>query len=308
VAALDEQACAKPISSECAEALATVTGVATDRRLAALSELWLAQAQAMKPGSAQQAAWLETIRYAYAYLFLGDHTPGERAFEDRQTQVRDWYNYAVEHAATGMFEVRQQMPTQLPDQTSWNIAGWELKLDMRGARLPGSTAVPAELLPASSLSFRGLRSLYRRDGFGAELVAVIPDESLSAAPTRGGRPAAKHDQQPLPWSEMPAPSMTVLLHPDGDNLDSVLHARTARLTVHDPYVESAIMLRGQRAAGGQFHGRLWRMAGPCQFQPPVAAQPARARGWHRPPARLLDAALRSEQADHRHAARTGQQP
>lgn len=157
VAALDEQACAKPISSECAEALATVTGVATDRRLAALSELWLAQAQAMKPGSAQQAAWLETIRYAYAYLFLGDHTPGERAFEDRQTQVRDWYNYAVEHAATGMFEVRQQMPTQLPDQTSWNIAGWELKLDMRGARLPGSTAVPAELLPASSLSFRGLR-------------------------------------------------------------------------------------------------------------------------------------------------------
>ena len=33
---------------------------------------------------------------------------------------------------------------------------------------------------------------------------------------------------------MPAPSMTVLLHPDGDNLDSVLHARTARLTVHDP--------------------------------------------------------------------------
>lgn len=70
VAALDEQACAKPISSECAEALATVTGVATDRRLAALSELWLAQAQAMKPGSAQQAAWLETIRYAYAYLFM----------------------------------------------------------------------------------------------------------------------------------------------------------------------------------------------------------------------------------------------
>ena len=62
VAALDEQACAKPISLKCAEALAAVTGVATDRRLAALSELWLAQAQVMKPGSAQQAAGLETIR------------------------------------------------------------------------------------------------------------------------------------------------------------------------------------------------------------------------------------------------------
>ena len=246
VAALDAQACAKPISADCVEALAAVTGVAADRRLAALSELWLAQAQAMKPGSEQQAAWLETIRYAYAYLFFGDHTPGERAFEDRQTQVRDWYNYAVERAATGMFEVRQQMSTQLPAQTRWNIAGWELQLDMRSARLPGSTAVPAELLPASSLSFRGLRSLYRRDGFGAELVAVMPDEPLTSAPIRDGRPAAKRNQQPLPWSEMPAPSMTILLHPDGDDLDSVLHTRTVRLTVHDPYVESAIMLRGQR--------------------------------------------------------------
>ena len=242
VAALDAQACAKPISADCVEALAAVTGVAADRRLAALSELWLAQAQAMKPGSEQQAAWLETIRYAYAYLFFGDHTPGERAFEDRQTQVRDWYNYAVERAATGMFEVRQQMSTQLPAQTRWNIAGWELQLDMRSARLP----VPAELLPVSSLSFRGLRSLYRRDGFGAELVAVMPDEPLTSAPTRDGHPAAKRNQQPLPWSEMPAPSMTVLLHPDGDDLDSVLHTRTVRLTVHDPYVESAIMLRGQR--------------------------------------------------------------
>lgn len=246
VAALDAQACAKPVSADCVEALAAVSGVGTDRRLAALSELWLAQAQAMKPGSAQQAAWLETIRYAYAYLFLGDHTPGERAFEDRQTQVRDWYNYAVEHAATSLFEVRQQMPMQLPAQTSWNIAGWELKLDMRSARLPGNTAVPAELLPASSLSFRGLRSLYRRDGFGAELVAVMPDDPLTSAPARDGRPAAKRNQQPLTWSEMPAPSMTVLLHPDGDNLDSVLRTRTVRLTVHDPYVESVIMLRGQR--------------------------------------------------------------
>ena len=246
VAALDAQACAKPISTDCVQALVAVTGVGTDRRLAALSELWLAQAEAMKPGPEQQAAWLETIRYAYAYLFLGDHTPGERAFEDRQTQVRDWYNYAVEHAATGMFELRQKMPTQLPAQTSWNIAGWELKLDMRGARLPGSTAVPAELLPASSLSFRGLRSLYRRDGFGAELVTVMPDDTPTVAPTRDGRPAARRNQRPPPWSEMPAPSMTVLLHPEGDDLDSVLHTRTVRLTVHDPYVESAIMLRGQR--------------------------------------------------------------
>ena len=76
VAALDAQACAKPISTDCVQALVAVTGVGTDRRLAALSELWLAQAEAMKPGPEQQAAWLETIRYAYAYLFFGDYAPG----------------------------------------------------------------------------------------------------------------------------------------------------------------------------------------------------------------------------------------
>lgn len=31
-----------------------------------------------------------------AYLFFTGRAAGERAFEDRQTQVRDWYNYAVQ--------------------------------------------------------------------------------------------------------------------------------------------------------------------------------------------------------------------
>ena len=46
-------------------------GVATDRRLAAIVRTMAGAGSGQaKPGSAQQAAWLETIRYAYAYLFL----------------------------------------------------------------------------------------------------------------------------------------------------------------------------------------------------------------------------------------------
>ena len=37
-------------------------------------------------------ALMETARHAWAYLFFTGRAPGERAFEDRQTQVRDWYN------------------------------------------------------------------------------------------------------------------------------------------------------------------------------------------------------------------------
>ncbi|WP_242500213.1 LOG family protein [Nitrosomonas eutropha] len=67
----------------------------------ALAELWLQQAMAAQPArSANSAAaglqpWLETARHAWAYLFFTEHTPGERAFDERQAQVRDWYNVAL---------------------------------------------------------------------------------------------------------------------------------------------------------------------------------------------------------------------
>lgn len=48
-------------------------------------------------------AWLEAARYAYAYLFYSGRSPSDRAFEDRQTQVRDYYNYAAEKAAVVLF-------------------------------------------------------------------------------------------------------------------------------------------------------------------------------------------------------------
>lgn len=70
--------------------------------------------------------------------------------------------------------------------------------------------MPEELLPASSLSFKGLRSVYRRDGFGAELVAVLENHPLGVTraedepviESRGHR--RRRPLTPL-WSEMPSP-------------------------------------------------------------------------------------------------------
>src|SRR5690606_22387523 len=102
---LDEDACATTPSVECMRALTAVSGIAEERRLAALAELWTQQAIALTPEGTdpirddQIDAWLEAARHAYAYLFFSGRAPGERAFEDRQTQVRDYYNYAVQRAA-----------------------------------------------------------------------------------------------------------------------------------------------------------------------------------------------------------------
>ncbi|MBR7559799.1 hypothetical protein KC218_24945, partial [Mycobacterium tuberculosis] len=85
---------------------------------------------------------------------------------------------------------------------------------------------PTELVPAASLSFTGtLRSVHRRDGFGAELVAVMDDPAGSTAtPPSAATPAAQASTPAAQsWSEMPSPSMTVLLRFSGKNLWEVLH-------------------------------------------------------------------------------------
>lgn len=83
-------------------------------RLATLSESWVKQAIGLTPKpkgdktapltDAALDAWLEAARYAYAYLFFSGRTPAERAFEDWQTQVRDYYNYAAEQSAALVFQ------------------------------------------------------------------------------------------------------------------------------------------------------------------------------------------------------------
>ncbi|MCD9029038.1 alpha/beta fold hydrolase [Luteimonas sp. BDR2-5] len=263
VAGLDAGQCAKP-SVDCIDALREVSGISGERRLSALSELWLQQAIALPaapprkagPGAVQAAAdarlqaWMEAARHAYAYLFFSARTPGERAFEDRQTQVRDYYNHAVEEAITLLFEDRARDAPGSDASGTFHPAGWTLRMDLSRVRLPEGTQLPRELTPASSLSFQGLRSTYRRDGFGAELVAVLEDDPVTTvlpeADTAEADVGPPHRRPRAPaWSEMPSPSLTVLFQFDGDDLDAILATRAVRVSVHDPYIDSSITLHGQ---------------------------------------------------------------
>ncbi len=277
VAGVDTGAC-KDLVRACVDALTAVEGISEERRLSALSELWLHHA-IQQPGlpsrdaddaalaqvafEARFQAWMEVARHAYAYLFFTARTPGERAFEDRQTQVRDYYNAAVEQATTMLFQARSA--DAAADIDVITEAGWTLRVDMGRVRLPEGQPLPQQIVPASSLTFQGLRSIYRRDGFGAELVAVMADDPVTSlrppapddpdADTDGeaSEMAGGHDPQrrrqrrgtPPAWSEMPSPTLTVLLRFAGDDLASVLATREALLSVHDPYVDHDVSLQGQ---------------------------------------------------------------
>src|SRR5690606_20137858 len=245
VAALDGEACAAPPADACTRALASAPGLSEERRLAALAELWTQQAMALAPGDQPPTsgpalrAWLEAARHAYAYLFFSERAPGERAFEDRQTQVRDYYNHAVQQAAIGMFARWQEggvdagssggAGADVPGNgaAAIDIAGWTIRSDMSGIRMPEGVDLPQELVPASALNFAGLRSIYRRDGFGAEVVAVMGEDPVTtvAAPALdaeagSGDPdeQARGRERPRAWSEMPSPALTLLIRFPGDDL------------------------------------------------------------------------------------------
>ena len=233
---LDTKTCMADVP-RCHYTLATATGLYDEQRMASLAELWTLQARAAQkipslPGTRTQAevqAWLEAARHAWAYLFFTERKPSDRAFEDRQVQVRDYYNYAVQQAVTGLFELRRHDLQNIPEQ----FGDWQLTTDFSGLWLPANKGMPNELVPATSLRFSGLRNQYRRDGFGAELVSVFQSaedaqQLLVASASLEGPP------QP-PFQESLFPAVTVLLRFGGNTMQEVLSTHQVELQALDPY-------------------------------------------------------------------------
>ena len=240
-------------ASDCITPMSQRPGVDTEVRLAALAELWtlvaLNQVQADRKAGvtaslASHQAWLEAARHAYAYLFFSGRSPDQRALEDRQLQVRDYYNTAVEQVTAVLFERAREQAANGGSGTQLQLAeqGWKItaRYDQLGLR-----SVPRAMMAASSISFAGLRSSYRRDGFGAELVVEMEPPQLAlpmdaAEPEEGPRGI---EDIPV-FSEMPAVNATAVLHFAGSTLEQVLASRELTLDVYAPERTASITLQG----------------------------------------------------------------
>ncbi|HEL4239359.1 TPA: alpha/beta fold hydrolase [Stenotrophomonas maltophilia] len=266
VAGLDEGVCAKP-GLPCIEAMEASIVVREEDKRSSLAELWLQYAMTLPApkreystsGRAKSAiteldadfqprldAWMQVARQAYAYLFFTERTANQRGFEDRQTQVRDYYNLAVQEASVQLYNAYATGRVHA-EASHFQLGRWTFVLAPSGEASPLDKRTPTELVPAASLSFTGtLRSVHRRDGFGAELVAVMDDPTATPATTTPATtPATKTTPVPQSWSEMPSPSMTVLLRFSGKNLWEVLHDDEPELEIHDPYQVTEVTLHGQ---------------------------------------------------------------
>lgn len=228
--------------ARCRHDVAASSGLDDELRLSVLSELWLQEGLVLErqQGADHDTvvnAYLEAARHAYAYLFQTARRPEQRALEERQGQVRDYYNFSVQQAVTHLFQAAQQGARKSeplnPDGSfqlvsgPWHISG---RIDDGLAR---SGAIPRELVPAPSLSFAGLRNQYRRDGIGASLVAATSSTTLST-----------DSQVHEPFRETPFASTTVVLDFTGDSLAAILATHQAAMTVYDPYRRTGVTLGG----------------------------------------------------------------
>ena len=231
VIALSRDECAANFV-RCTNTLLYSDGLDDERRLSALAELWLAfaiQSDRAKQGETVSDtaldAYLQSARYGYAYLFFTARRPGERAFETRQSQVLNFYNYATQRAVANFFKLLPRLGTEW-DTAS--VAGWRLLKPSSDVYLGSGDRIPHDLIPAEGLRFSGLRNSYRRDGFGSEFVAI------GATPSNAG-----------PWRESNYVPLTAVLEFPGDTLQNVLDTRDVRVHASSPYLDSNIALDGQ---------------------------------------------------------------
>lgn len=233
VVALGAKQCMQSFDT-CSGIVEHSTALDEERRLSALSELWLARALRGDRGPAMDDAtldaYLQCARYAYAYLFYTARTPASRVFDQRQAKVITFYDYAVERVVGRWF---QELPKLGAGWTRAQLAGWTVLRPDTDLHLRD---VPAELIPASALRFKGLRNVYRRDGFGSDFVAVAPPRAADA-------PAA-------PWREPRYAAMTGVLVFGGDTLDEVLATKQVQLLARDPYRDASVDIAGREVPLG----------------------------------------------------------
>lgn len=225
--------------ADCTDTLAHSPGLSNEQRLSALSELWLGKAikgDRAKSDALMDAptldAYLQSARYAYAYLFYTTRPPSERAFEVRQGQVIGFYNFSVQRAVSRFF---QELPKLGAQWTETSLAGWTVLRPQTDLRLANQGHPPTELIPAAGLRFNGLRNIYRRDGFGSDFVAVAPAQEAASE---------------VPWRDPDYVSMTGALVFGGNTLAEVLASKQVQLLARDPYRDDGMTIGDRRVPLG----------------------------------------------------------
>ncbi|MEN8549191.1 alpha/beta fold hydrolase [Acinetobacter soli] len=186
----------------------------------------------------------KSIRYSYAYLFLTQRKPQDRIFDNRQVQIRDFYNQAIAKQVTlyGLRNPQKQVQTQI------QLGDNTYRINFND--FPQLAKQPLEKFISSyNLNFSGLRTINRRDGFGSEFVAVFPPSNRKESSKyivdplhynfKSGQNPNIHDARYL--------AVTLVVEPQikPKNVDQILNNPQFVIKVYDPYNTENIKVAGK---------------------------------------------------------------
>jgi len=260
---------------ECVEALKEIPQILDEQLLSTASELYLAKSLQLGKGSEckssvltktqseekkqlqkqniqkcqdQQLAMLDqSIRYSYAYLFKTQRAPQDRIFDNRQVQIRDFYNLAISHLIHVYSERHQAKEGSRKIQVGNSIYTVDFE------NYPEIKDQPFEkLMSTYNMNFSGLRSITRRDGFGSEFVVVLPEEKRIT-------PNKKYIVDPLnfKYAEGSNPNIhsarylatTITAVPkSATSIDQIINSPEFQLKLHDPYKHEKVTVAGKQYA------------------------------------------------------------
>ncbi|MFV5514751.1 lipase family alpha/beta hydrolase [Acinetobacter gerneri] len=176
---------------QCASTILKHPSIETDQAYASISEIYLAKAfllennreclnapkhQANLNNSclSQQLEMLnKSLRYSYVYLFKTEQSPESRLFDQRQMQVRLFYNVALSKFMTNMFV--QQHFDKFPD--NFHLNNQRFNLDFKQYTELKNVAID-RIQSTYIMGFSGFYTINRQEGIGSEFVVV---KSVQAA-------------------------------------------------------------------------------------------------------------------------------
>ena len=197
----------------------------------------------------QQDLLAKSIKYAYAYLFYSDRDATARMFDNRQVQVRDFYQQALASlVATANQLNEKQTYSNKPLKIGTNTFYFKSDPSLKEKFSEGS-----ELLPSYDLNFSGLQSINRRDGFGAEFVSILPKQAT--LPTNA---ATANDEKSKVKQSSTTPAIldknihsarylpvTIVAKPQGNDIASVLSSNHFDVEIYNPYKLDKVTINGE---------------------------------------------------------------
>ena len=197
----------------------------------------------------QQDLLAKSIKFAYAYLFYSDRDATARMFDNRQVQVRDFYQQALASLVATANQLNEKQTYSIkPLKIGTNTFYFKSDPSLKDKFSDGT-----ELLPSYDLNFSGLQSINRRDGFGAEFVSILPEQAT--LPTNA---STDTEQQSKVKQSSTTPAIidknihsarylpvTIVAKPQGNDIASVLSSNHFDVEIYNPYKLDKVTINGE---------------------------------------------------------------